>query len=143
MRRLPALMLFVSCCGMVRGQSTNASLSGRVTDPTGGVIVGAQVAATNTGTNFRYAGATNGAGQYYLANLPPGSYQIEIDKSGFKKLVKPDVVLHVQDTLTIDFELELGPTSEFITVQGGAPPLNTGMHRSGLGFGWARIQEGI
>ena len=70
MRRLLALMLFVSCSGVVRAQSTNASLSGRVTDPSGGVIVGAQVAATNTGTNFRYAGATNGAGQYYLANLP-------------------------------------------------------------------------
>ena len=97
MSRLLATMLFVSCCGMVRGQSTNASLSGRVTDPTSGVIVGAQVAATNTGTNFRYADATNGAGQYYLANLPPGSYQVEIEISGFKKLVKADVVLHFQD----------------------------------------------
>jgi hypothetical protein len=45
-----------------------------MTDPTGAVIAGAQVAAINTGTNFRYQAATNGAGQYYLANLPPGSY---------------------------------------------------------------------
>jgi hypothetical protein len=53
MRRVLALMLFVSCSGVVRAQSTNASISGRVTDPTGAVIVGAQVAAINTGTNFR------------------------------------------------------------------------------------------
>ena len=96
-----------------------------MTDPTGAVIAGAQVAAINTGTNFRYQAATNGAGQYYLANLPPGSYQIEIEKSGFKKLVKPDVVLHVQDALTIDFQMEVGPTSASITVQGGAPLVNT------------------
>ena len=70
MRRVLAFVLFVSCSGVVRAQSTNASLSGRVTDPSGGVIVGAQVAAINTGTNFRYHAATNGDGQYYLANLP-------------------------------------------------------------------------
>ncbi len=118
-------LLFVCCAGVLRAQSTNASLSGRVTDPTGGVIVGAQVAAINTGTNFRYEAATNGAGQYYLTNMPPGSYQVEIEKSGFKKLVKPDVVLHVQDALTIDFEMALGSASESITVEGGAPLVNT------------------
>jgi hypothetical protein len=125
MRSAFVLVLIAAFAGVLRGQSTNASLSGRVTDPSGGVIVGAQVAATNTGTNFRNEAATNGAGQYYVANLPPGSYQIEIEKSGFKKLVKPDVVLHAQDILTIDFELELGPTSESITVTGGAPLVNT------------------
>ena len=125
MRRVLALMLFVSCSGVVRAQSTNASLSGRVTDPTGGIIVGAKVAAINTGTNFRYEAATNGAGEYYLTNLPPGSYRIEIEKSGFKKLIKPDVILHVQDALAIDFEMALGSASETITVEAGAPLVNT------------------
>ncbi len=82
--------LFIVWGGVLGAQSTNASLTGQVTDPTGGVIVGAQVATINTGTNFRYEAATNGAGQYYLTNLPPGSYQVEIEKSGFKKLVKQE-----------------------------------------------------
>ena len=108
MRSAFVLVLIAACTGVLRAQSTNASITGRVTDPTRAVIAGAQVAAINAGTNFRYQAATNGAGQYYLTNLPPCSYQVEIAKSGFKKLVKPDVVLHVQDALTIDFELELG-----------------------------------
>ena len=48
------------------------------------------------------------AGEYYLANLPPGDYRIEIAKPGFKKLVKAEVILHVQDALEINFELTLG-----------------------------------
>jgi len=52
---------------------------------------------------------------------PPGLYQIEIEKPGFKKLIKPDVILHVQDALAIDFEMTVGSASETITVESGAP----------------------
>jgi TonB dependent receptor/Carboxypeptidase regulatory-like domain len=64
---------------------------------------------------------TNGSGEYYLTNLPPGSYRLEIEKTGFKKLIKPDVILHVQDALEIDFQMTLGSASESITVGAGAP----------------------
>src|SRR5208337_1572478 len=58
-------------------------------------------------------------------SLPPGNYRVEIEKPGFKKLVKPDVLLHVQDALEINFEMTLGPASETITVEGGAPLAET------------------
>ena len=58
-----------------------------MTDPSKATIADAKVAAVNTGTNFRYETATNGAGEYTWANLPPGTYRIEVEKSGFKKLV--------------------------------------------------------
>src|SRR5580692_9758479 len=106
-------------------QGTNASIAGRVTDPSKALIVGAKVAAVNAGTNVCSEGATNGSGEYYLTNLPPGSYRIEIEKAGFKKLIKPDVVLHVQDAIELNFELTLGSTSETITVEAGAPLVNT------------------
>ena len=117
-------LFFVTCAAVLRAQSTNASIAGRVTDPSKAVMVGAKVAAINTGTNFRYETTTNGSGEYYLTNLPPGGYRLEIEKTGFKKLIKPDVILHVQDALAIDFEMALGSASESITVQGGAPPVN-------------------
>src|SRR5262249_1010513 len=98
MRRVLALMLVAACGGILRAQSTDASLTGRVTDPSGAVIAGAQVAAINTDTSFRYQGATNAAGEYYLTNLSPGGYRIEIEKTGFKTLIKPGVTLHVQDS---------------------------------------------
>ena len=86
----------------------NASLTGRITDPSKALIAAARVAAISADTNLRYEAATNGSGEYFLANLPPGAYRIEIEKAGFKKLVKPDVILHVQDALEIDFEMTLG-----------------------------------
>jgi len=127
MRGVPGLLLlfFFSYSSVLRAQSTNGFITGRVTDPSKAVIADAKVAATNTGTNARYEGATNGSGDYYLTNLPPGGYRIEIEKTGFQKLIKPDVILHVQDALAIDFEMTVGSTLESITVEAGAPVVNT------------------
>jgi hypothetical protein len=77
------------------------------------------------GTNVRYETMTDGSGEYYLANLAPAVYRIEIEKPGFKKLVKPDLILHVQDALKLDFEMTLGDVSETVTVEAGAPLMNT------------------
>jgi len=123
------LLLLAFCLSLypcaLRAQTTNGSITGRVTDPSKATIAEAKVAAVNTGTNFRYDTVTNGAGEYTLSNLPPGTYRIEVEKSGFKKLVRPDVILHVQDALAIDFELPLGSAVETVVVQAGAPLVNT------------------
>src|SRR5262245_37792808 len=120
-----SLLLVASIACVIRAQSTNVSLTGRITDPAKAIIVGAKIAAISAGTNVRYETTTNGSGEYYLANLHPGLYRIEIEKPGFKKLIKPDVILHVQDALEIDFEMTLGSVSETITVEGGAPLVNS------------------
>ncbi len=127
MRKVAVLviLLLASCGGVLRAQSTNASITGRVTDPSKAVIADAKVAVISVDTNVRYEGATNGSGEYYLTNLPPRSYRIEIEKTGFKKLIKPDVILHVQDSLELNFEMTLGSGSESITVEAGAPVVNT------------------
>ena len=127
MRLVPFLtLMFLSLYSAVlRAQSTNGSIAGRVTDPSKAVIVDAKVAAINAGTNVRYAVGTDDSGKYYFTNLPPGIYRIEIEKSGFQKLIKPDVILHVQDALDIDFEMTLGSALQTITVEGGAPVVNT------------------
>ena len=118
-------LFVVSFSALIRAQSTSASLAGRITDPSRAGVATAVVAAINAGTNARYASISNASGEYHLPNLPPGPYRIEIDKPGFKKLIKPDVVLHVQDSLEIHFEMSLGERSETITVEAGAPLVNT------------------
>jgi len=120
-----ALLVVASFTSVIYAQSTHASLSGRVADPSKALIVGAKVAAITAGTNLRYETTTNSSGQYHLVNLPPASYRIEVEKSGFKKLVKPDVTLHVQDVLEINFEMEVGSLSELVTVDAGASLVNT------------------
>ena len=126
MRRVAALVfILLTSFTLGQAQSTNASLAGRITDPANALIVDAKVAAISAGTNIRYEDTTNGSGEYHLTNLPPASYRLEIQKSGFKKLIKPDVVLHVQDALRIDLQMTLGDVSETVTVESGAPLVNT------------------
>ena len=109
----------------VFAQSTNAAITGQVTDPTKAVLPQTKVAAINNNTNVRYEGQTNQSGMYLLPSLPPGEYRIEIDKTGFKSIIKPDVVLQVQDRLELNFEMAVGSASETVTVSGGAPLVNT------------------
>lgn len=124
-RSAGAAVLVLCSSVNIHAQSTNASLNGRITDPSAAFIVGANVAVISAGTNIRYQTATNGSGAYYFSTLPPGWYQIEAEKAGFKKLIKPDVVLHVQDALEIDLHMTLGSNSETVTVRGGAPSADT------------------
>src|SRR5262249_43860733 len=127
MRGIPALaVLLVLAFGTpVRAQSPNATLTGRVTDASHAVVVDAKIAAIRTDTNGRRETTTNESGTYALTNLPPGPYRIEVEKNGFNKMIRPDVVLHVQDALELDFEMTVGSVSESITVAAGAPLLET------------------
>jgi len=127
MRCVTALgfLFLVSFPSVLCAQSTNASLGGRITDPSKATIADAKVAAIRIDTNARYETIADNSGEYYLPNLPPSLYRIEIEKPGFKKLIKPDVILHVQDALEINFEMTLGSASETITVDAGAPLVNT------------------
>jgi hypothetical protein len=123
MRGRPALaVLFIFCLGAVAGaQSPNASVTGLVTDSTRAVVTDAIVAAISTDTNIRHETRTNDAGGYYLTNLPPSRYRIEIEKTGFRQLVKSDVILNVLDDIELDFELAVGSVSERVTVKAGVP----------------------
>src|SRR5208283_3330373 len=118
-------VILLSSSAQVEAQSTNASLTGRVTDSSKAVIPAAKVIVINSGTRIHYETITNQTGSYYVTNLPPGTYRIEVEKLGFKVVIKSDLILHVQDALEINFEMVLGSASESVTVRGGAPLLDT------------------
>ena len=126
--RFPALAFAVLSLALalnLQAQSTNASLTGEVTDESRALIAGAKVAAVSTNTGAEYDSWSGGSGVYRLSNLPPGPYRLEVEKSGFKTAIKPLVNLHVQDVLNVDFEMRVGSASETIVVESGAPPLDT------------------
>ncbi len=106
-------------------QSPNGNINGQVSDPSSAAVVGAEVVAVNDVTSVQYTTKTNGEGIYVLPNLPPGPYRVQVSKIGFKTLIKPDIVLNVQDSLSINFTLLVGAFHEIVTVQGGAPMVNT------------------
>jgi Carboxypeptidase regulatory-like domain/TonB-dependent Receptor Plug Domain len=106
-------------------QSPNGNINGQVLDPSNGAISAAEIVAVDDVTGVQYTTKTNGEGLYVLPNLPPGTYRLQVSKVGFKTLIKPDIVLNVQDALSINFTLPVGALHEIITIEGGAPILNT------------------
>jgi hypothetical protein len=116
---------FVLFINSAPAQSPNGTVSGIVLDPSGGVIVGADVLVINDGTGVQYAGKANNEGFYVVPNIPAGTYRIQVSNSGFKTIIKPDIVIHVLDAVAINFTLPIGASSEIVTVEGGAPLINT------------------
>lgn len=106
-------------------QSPNGTISGIVLDPSGGLIVGADVLVINNATGVQYPGKANSEGYYVVPNIPPGTYRIQVSNSGFKTIIKPDIVVHVEDALAINFTLPIGAASEIVTVESGAAIINT------------------
>jgi Carboxypeptidase regulatory-like domain/TonB dependent receptor-like, beta-barrel len=124
-RAFPTLLFVLLLSTALLCQSTNASLTGRITDPKKAIITDATVTVINTGTGVRYQGLTNETGEYYVSNLPPGRYRIEVEKLGFKAVIQSGVVLHVQDAVEVNFDMMLGSASESVTVAGESSPLDT------------------
>lgn len=116
---------FVLFINTVPAQSPNGTVSGIILDPSGGIIVGADVLIINGATGVQYAGKANSEGFYVVSNIPPGTYRIQVSNSGFKTIIKPDIVIHVLDAIAINFTLPIGAASEIVTVTGGAPLVNT------------------
>jgi hypothetical protein len=116
---------FILLSGFAQAQSPNATIAGRVLDPSNAILSDAKVEAINLYTNIRYSGQTNREGSFLIPNLSPGPYRIEVSKSGFKTAVREDVVLRVQDIIALNFTLPIGSVTESVTVTGGAPLVNT------------------
>jgi hypothetical protein len=119
------LVLFFSASNSAFPQSPNGSISGVVLDPDAKSIPGSEVIVLNDLNGLKYVTSTNNEGIYAVPNLPPGSYRIQVSKVGFKSIIKPDIVLNVQDALSINFTLPIGASSVVVTVEGGAPLVNT------------------
>ena len=108
-------------------QAATATLSGRVTDPAGAVIVKATVTAKRKATGTERKTETNSEGIYGFPNLAPGQYEVTIEASGFKKVIIADIDLTVGQTVARNVTLEVGQVT--ITLDedfgAGAPLLNT------------------
>ena len=124
-RFLVIVVSVLAYCGLVLAQDETASVSGRVTDPTGAVVIGAEVVATNLATNIPKVTKSNGTGDYSFPNLEPASYRLAVRAPGFEQTVTHALVLHVLDRVTQNFVLKVGSTDETITVTAENTLVNT------------------
>src|SRR5262245_3512596 len=106
-------------------QDTRGTISGRVMDPSGAVLAGAQVLVTNTSMGTKSNITTNTDGIYRAPLLPPGMYSVEISAPGFKKALRNDIEFRVADRLEINMTLEIGTSEQAVTVTAEVPLLNS------------------
>ncbi|MBA2501447.1 MAG: carboxypeptidase regulatory-like domain-containing protein, partial [Pyrinomonadaceae bacterium] len=99
-------------------QSATGRITGTVQDPSGAVVPGAAVTATNEETNVSYNTISSDAGEYRFEALQPGPYTITVEQANFKRYSTTKNVLTANDTATIDIPLEIGNVSETVEVSG-------------------------
>ena len=124
-RLVSLLCLLLLATAALRAQQTSGSAVGTVTDNTGAVVSGAAVTLTNVDTGDRRTATTNANGDYQFVNLLPGNYKVDIEDSGFKHFIRPNVVVQVQGSTRVDAPLELGNVSETVEVTSQAPLVET------------------
>jgi hypothetical protein len=105
--------------------ANNTTLVGTVADPTSGVIAGAHVVGLNRDTKVSYTGDTNGEGYYSIPFVAPGTYDITVEKSGFRKTTASGVVVQLNMAARTDFSLSVGSETTEITVSAATPALST------------------
>ena len=104
-------------------QGGDGSLRGTVKDAQGGALPGVTVTATSPALLTRSLSVTDGGGNYRLVNLPPGSYTITAELSGFSVFRREGIALRAGANFKVDITMALGTLSETITVSGDSPML--------------------
>ena len=123
-----AIILVLLVCNIAPlavGQTSQATLTGVVSDAQGGVIAGARVRVTNEETNLTSTVSSNGEGLYRVSNLPVGSYTMVVEHEGFRRSERKGIVLSTDQALGLDVNLELGAVNETVNVTGEVPLVET------------------
>ncbi len=123
---LVCLAVLFLCVPVTRAQSgTTGALTGTVTDPSGAVIAGATVTATNVGTGQARTDTTDANGSYKFSLLPAGNYSLKISAAGFKTSEIASVTVNATETAVLNQSLAVGAQSEQITVESTTQRLQT------------------
>jgi len=119
LRTVAAMMvLMLASAWPAAAQTTFATMTGTVTDSSGGVIAGAEVVATNVETSIATKTTTNSDGVYTAAQLREGPYMLSITAPGLREFLVTNILLVTRDVRRIDAKLEVGVLSEAIQVTG-------------------------
>lgn len=124
-RGLRTLLVLLGLATPAWAQTSTASISGIVTDPTGAVVAGAAITVTDVARNINYRGTSNSTGVYSVSELPPSAYRITAELEGFRTFEVTSVSLSTQQKATLNIVLELGQVTEKVSVTGQGLLLET------------------
>lgn len=125
----------------VHAQEFRGTISGTVTDPSGAVVSNALVTVTETNTGTVNKTKSDASGQYVVPFLPPGTYNIAVELSGFKKFVRNAITLQSAEHPIIDVGLQLGNTQETVNVTSDAPLVDTANSSVGQIVSTAQVED--
>ncbi|HEY1339050.1 MAG TPA: carboxypeptidase-like regulatory domain-containing protein, partial [Bryobacteraceae bacterium] len=123
-KRLTILLLTL-CAGILLAQSERGTISGLVADSTGAVVPAAKVTITGIATNVAYPTVTNETGVYVVPNLPPGDYNIRVEKEGFRTALLNSITVNAASSTRADFTMEVGTAQQTVEVTAEAAMLQT------------------
>lgn len=118
--RVSFLVVFIAAPVLAQ---TFGEITGRITDSTGAAVPQASVSATNVSTNAVRQTVSNESGDYSFPSLPPGVYNLKVERQGFKTEATQNIQVQVQQTVRLDFALQVGQVSESVEVQASAAQL--------------------
>jgi outer membrane receptor protein involved in Fe transport len=111
--------------GLAMGQIPTGSIVGRVTDATHAPVPGANIKVRDVNTNLTRTAQSQADGEYTVSNLSPGTYEVAIDKAGFRQVHESALELQIDQVARIDATLVVGTVSESVEIKADTPLLNT------------------
>jgi Carboxypeptidase regulatory-like domain/TonB dependent receptor len=125
MRQVYALLFATLSSVALFAQSDRGTVTGTISDPAGAVIAGAPITLKNSATGASYDAASTATGNYTIPQVPAGTYEMSVTVQGFKKYVRQNIDVQVAQTLRLDVPLEVGASSESVTVSAEVTLLKT------------------
>jgi hypothetical protein len=141
MKTLMFLALILCCAAVSPAQTFRGGIQGTVTDPNGAVIPGADVTITNPDTGLTRTTQTDDTGSYLVSELPIGTYQVTVKKTGFHDLTIKNVKVEVSTTTRADVPLPIGGTVDVIDIPAAEPIVNTAENNLGGTIQAKQLQE--
>ena len=137
----PLAWLILAVAPRALPQDARGTILGRVTDPSGALIPSVEVRATSVATGLSTVAKTNSSGNYVLPYLPPATYLVTAELSGFRKFVRDGVQVRVADAVEVNIQLAVGDVAEAIEVKAETPLLSTAEASLGQVVDQRRVME--
>ena len=144
MRRLwiavfAAALTMAAAVAAAAGQGQSSAVQGRVLDESGAALPGVVVVATHQESGVFRQAVSNIDGSYFITGVAPGPYRLTAELTGFKKYERPDVLLQLGNTATLDITLGVGGIEESVTVEGVSPLVDITSKQIGANISTAEL----